>query len=115
MRRFFEIYVPFDRRPAFVSCCLALRLKAFQMRAGLTQADLAKLTGLADITLSRYETGAKEASWSSLVKVIQVLGVELVPLGLAENAASVPDVPGVGGRAIRAMERCGSQDCPMAS
>lgn len=53
------------------------RLQALRQARGLTQAKLAALIGIETVTLSRYETGAKGASVTTLSRAAKALGVEL--------------------------------------
>jgi DNA-binding XRE family transcriptional regulator len=62
-----------------------LRLKAFRMTAGLTQAALAKLAGFVPLTISAYERGDDEPRWTNLVKLMRVLGTDLVTVGMTDD------------------------------
>ena len=53
-------------------------LQAFRKSAGWTQADLAERMGVTQQTLSALERNASSMSASRLLKVLSVLGVELV-------------------------------------
>lgn len=46
-------------------------------RAGLTQVDLARKSGLHPVTLSRYETGGREPDLNSLRRLAAALNVPL--------------------------------------
>jgi DNA-binding XRE family transcriptional regulator len=67
-----------------------LRLKAFRLAAGLTQAALADASGVLLATVRGYENDDVGPGWANLVKLIRVLGGELVTLGIAEEAAPFP-------------------------
>jgi DNA-binding XRE family transcriptional regulator len=62
-----------------------LRFKVFRMPAGLTRAALAKLVGFASLTVSACETGKDEQRWTNLVKLMRVLGTELVTLSAVDE------------------------------
>lgn len=51
-----------------------LRLKECRTKANLSQGDLAKLTGLTQAFLSELESGKKNPSLETLVKVSDALG-----------------------------------------
>jgi transcriptional regulator with XRE-family HTH domain len=60
------------------------RLKAFRLAAGLTEAELARRSGVPQTSLSTFELRDREPCWSTLVKLVRVLGVELM---IVEGAA----------------------------
>ena len=51
-----------------------LRLREYRIKANLSQAELSKLTGLTQAFLSELESGKKNPSLETLVKVSGVLG-----------------------------------------
>ena len=52
----------------------AVRLKAFRMAAGLTQAKLARKAKLPPARIRAYERGHAEPKWRNLVKLMNALG-----------------------------------------
>jgi DNA-binding XRE family transcriptional regulator len=68
--------------PALCLACLARqpgtpfgqRLRSFRLAAGLTQAELAKATGLAHGTIAKYEIGLGVPKAKTLAKLGRVLG-----------------------------------------
>ena len=82
--------------PVFCRVCLAerpetpfgQRLRSLRLAAGLTQAALAEKAGLAVGSVRDYERGRDEPRWGSLVKLLAVLGHDL--LGTHGRRASRP-------------------------
>jgi len=52
---------------------LGERLRAYRKAAGITQAQLAKTTGITFQQIQKYETGANRISFSRLVELAQAL------------------------------------------
>lgn len=48
-----------------------------RVRAGMTQADLARRAGTSQATLSAYETGRKEPTISTLERILGAAGAQL--------------------------------------
>jgi DNA-binding XRE family transcriptional regulator len=63
----------------------AVRLKVFRLIAGWTQAELARRAQLSHATIRRYETGEAQVKWPNLVKLMRLLGTDLVTLGVAQD------------------------------
>ena len=66
-----------------------------RVRAGLTQSDLARRTGIAQSVVSEYEAGKREPAIPTLAKLIAGTGYQLT-LGLERTDPSVrglPDTP----------------------
>jgi HTH-type transcriptional regulator/antitoxin HipB len=57
---------------------VSLLLKSFRQARGMTQADLARALGVTQQTASDLERNAATASVSRLLRMLSVLGVELV-------------------------------------
>ena len=53
------------------------RIKETRRRKNMTQAKLAELADMADASISRIETGAKQASLESLAKISRALNISL--------------------------------------
>ena len=53
------------------------RLKAARERRGLSQTDLAKLTGLQPSAVSHFETGNRAPSFDNLKRLADALGVSI--------------------------------------
>lgn len=49
-------------------------LKGVRTKAGLTQKELAKLVGVAAISISRYELGNQNARFSVIARLAKILG-----------------------------------------
>ena len=64
---------------------LPLLLQAFRKQSGLTQADIAKRLGISQQALSNLERHADKVSADRLLKLLSILGVELV---LRQDSAS---------------------------
>ena len=64
-------------------------------RAGLTQLEVARRAGIARPSISQYETGKKDPSVTTLRRLVQACGMELVmradPLSAAERAQLARD------------------------
>lgn len=56
---------------------LSTYIKSRRQNIGLTQKQLAKLVGVTDVTISRWESGLREPIWYDFVKLCEVLGMEL--------------------------------------
>ena len=52
-------------------------IKSRRQNIGLTQKELAKLIGVTDVTISRWESGQRDPIWSDFVRLCEVLGMEL--------------------------------------
>lgn len=50
-------------------------IKSRRKKLGLTQKQLAQKVNLTDVTISRYETGQREPSWSDFLIICEVLGI----------------------------------------
>lgn len=57
---------------------VSLMLKSFRQARGLTQADLARALGVTQQTASNMERHASKASVSRLMRMLSVMGVELI-------------------------------------
>ena len=68
-------------------------LKAFRKNAGLTQADVALRLGVTQQTVSALERNAEAVSAERLMRLLNILGVELV---LRTRSASPSDLPAPG-------------------
>lgn len=53
-------------------------VRAVRAEAGLTQAELAARSGVAQTTISAYETGRRDPGWRVLGALVQAAGLELV-------------------------------------
>ena len=63
------------------------RLKERRERALLTQAELAKRSGVAEVTINRIENGRHEPRFSTVRKLAGALGVEPAELMAPEGGA----------------------------
>lgn len=54
---------------------LSTYIKSRRENLGLTQKQLAEKVNLTDVTISRYETGQREPSWSDFLLICKVLGM----------------------------------------
>ena len=55
---------------------LASCIKSRRKNIGLTQRQLAKIIGVTDVTISRWESGKREPTWSDFVKLCEVLAMD---------------------------------------
>ncbi len=69
-------------------------IREARMRAGFTQADLARRSGTSQATLSAYENGRKEPSVSTLSRILSAAGAQLRvdPEPLRRNARVLAEV-----------------------
>lgn len=67
------------------------RIQTARVTRGLTQAALAEAVGIEPVTLSRYETGARGASITTLALLAQALGLTLANLMDVDVPISAPD------------------------
>ncbi|MDP9900842.1 helix-turn-helix transcriptional regulator [Variovorax ginsengisoli] len=79
------------------SAQLPALLHAFRKQEGLTQAEAALRLGVTQQTMSALERNAEKVSAERLMKLLGILGVELVlrkvdPLGIEPSASA--DLPG---------------------
>lgn len=51
-------------------------IKSRRKNIGLTQKQLAKLVGVTDVTISRWESGQREPIASDFLRLCEVLGME---------------------------------------
>ena len=65
-------------------------LQAFRKQAGLTQADTAMRLGVSQQALSSIERHADKVSADRLLKLLSILGVELVLRKPSESPAPTP-------------------------
>jgi DNA-binding XRE family transcriptional regulator len=61
-------------------------LKAFREQRGFTQEALGPMAGITTGTLSKIETGQTSCAWSTVIRIIDVLGVSLAELAAAIEA-----------------------------
>jgi transcriptional regulator with XRE-family HTH domain len=52
-------------------------IKSRRQNIGLTQKQLAKLVGVTDVTISRWESGQREPVASDFLRLCEVLAMEL--------------------------------------
>ena len=72
---------------------LSVLLQAFRKEAGLTQSEVALRLGVTQQTYSTLERNAETVGVGRLLKLLGILGVELVlskPASLADSPASEP-------------------------
>lgn len=62
------------------------RLKELRNKAGLTQAQLAKLAGMSQQAITDWENGKREPGWAAVVALAAALGVDCAAF-LEEPAA----------------------------
>lgn len=62
-------------------------LRSARRERGLTLAETSARTGVAVSTLSLYENGHQQPSFAGLVRLLRLLGVELVPQRRAPSEA----------------------------
>lgn len=56
---------------------LGLYIKSRRKNLGMTQKQLAKNVGVTDVTISRYENGEREPSFTEFIKLCEVLGMKV--------------------------------------
>ena len=90
------------------------RIKEARSTEGMTQAELAEAIGIEPVTLSRYETGARGASISTIAMAADVLGVRVGDLVDRGRELSRPEhCPEILG-AIRVLEQLGEGQLDLA-
>ena len=52
-------------------------IKSRRKNLGMTQKQLAKNVGVTDVTISRYENGEREPSFTEFIKLCEVLGMKV--------------------------------------
>jgi|GEM_PF-5268469 transcriptional regulator with XRE-family HTH domain len=57
-------------------------MKAAREKAGVSQRELARLSGILPANVSRYEADLREPSWSAVQKIAAALGIDV--RGLAD-------------------------------
>ena len=67
-------------------------VKRQRIAAGLSQVQLAKMSGVSQGTISRWEAGEREATWSDVQKVAKALGVDCKAFE-TEDSTAPPPVP----------------------
>ena len=67
------------------------RVKKFRKTKRMTQAQLAEMTNLSDVFISRVETGDKNVSLTSLVKIAIALNVTLDDLVALDEVIEFED------------------------
>lgn len=65
-------------------------IREARLRAGLTQAELAKVTGRERSVIARWEQGAVSPSFDNMLEVIEACGLEL-PLVLVPREGAMDD------------------------
>lgn len=81
-----------DEFPVRTSEQLPGLLQGFRKQAGFTQVDVASRLGVTQQTLSSLERNATAVSAARLMKLLSILGVELV-LRRPSGTSSQPDQP----------------------
>ena len=61
---------------------LGKHLKEVRVRAGISQAELARRMGVSPAMISQYETGARSPKMDTLKKIADALGVHASELGV---------------------------------
>ena len=74
---------------------LPLLLKAFRKNAKLTQAEVALRLGVTQQTVSAMERNAETVSAERLMKLMSILGVDLVLRSKAQPSEALPQVHAV--------------------
>ncbi len=59
---------------------LGYKIKYERVKKGISQLDLALKTGLTTRSISRIECGTNDPKYSTLVRISEALGVELIDL-----------------------------------
>lgn len=54
----------------------AERLRELRDKAGLTQAELSEVSGVAQSTIARYETARSDPGWEQVVRLARALQVD---------------------------------------
>jgi transcriptional regulator with XRE-family HTH domain len=67
----------------------AATLQALRERRGLSQTDVAKLTGLEPSAISHFETGRRAPSWKNLPKLADALECSVDALYAREGVSAV--------------------------
>lgn len=86
-----------DEFPVRTADQLPALLQGFRKASGLTQADVASRLGITQQTLSALERNATAVSAARLMKLLSILGVELVlrrPPSASPKSGSAPGGPG---------------------
>jgi transcriptional regulator with XRE-family HTH domain len=76
---------PKSPKPGIDAFTFPDRIKYFRERRGLTQASLAKLTGLTQSTIAQIEKGSRDPSISTVKKLAQALDVHVAVLFAADD------------------------------
>src|SRR5262249_28056166 len=74
------------------------RLRELREAAGLTQQELASRAGVQWETISRWERGAREPSWSNVLALAGVLGVDCTTFNVPAGEPRPPPEPQPRGR-----------------
>ena len=56
---------------------LGLYIKSRRKNLGMTQKQLAENVGVTDVTISRYENGEREPSFTEFIKLCKILGMQI--------------------------------------
>lgn len=83
--------MPKHKHDAVLISLIGSRIQAARLARGMTQAELAEAIGIEPITLSRYETGARGASVTTIAMAADVLGVAVGDLVDRERVLPAPD------------------------
>lgn len=67
----------FKMQKCALSNQLSTCIKSKRENIGMTQQQLADLVGISRYSIMRYESGEREATFSVLVKIFEVLGMNL--------------------------------------
>ncbi len=67
------------------------RLRELREAAGLTQQELASKAGVQWETISRWERGAREPSWSNVLALAGVLGVDCTAFNMPAGENTPPE------------------------
>lgn len=94
--------MPTHRHDPELLAQIGARLQRAREARGLTQAELAERVGIEPVTLSRYETGARGPSVTTLKLAADALGLRLADL--VEDVAPLPE-PERDPRVLRAIEK----------
>ena len=67
-----------------------LKLRELRKRTGITMKDLGEAVGLAESTISHYETGKRQPDYETLLKLGEFFGVSVDYLLIGEDTKKAP-------------------------
>lgn len=106
--------MPKHKHDPKVLAAVGARLQVIREQRGLTQQELAEAVGIGTTVLSRYETGSRGPSLSTMALAADALGVEFADLLAIDRPVPEPDRDPRVHEAVRVLSDLADADLDLA-